>query len=173
MNWGQAAKNWGQLGAFAGKAAWANRTGRGAIIGAGAGAAYGMMSDDTSMLGGALKGAALGGVGARYLGAGRAWSKAGGGGMLGGYPRGIASQARLDYRRASRWMGGTSVATNRTGGAAMGSAMASAPTGATMASNQGFNEFKGIHMGRTDRWNPSSEWAATQSPRKRRWFGRG
>jgi hypothetical protein len=93
MNWGQAVKNWGQLAGFAGKAAWGNRTGRGAIIGAGLGAAWGAVSDDTSVLGGAAIGAGLGAVGGRYAGAGFVGARGAGAGMgLGAHAKDYASK---------------------------------------------------------------------------------
>ena len=80
---GQAGYNLGQLGRFAASSAWATNTGRGAIIGAGAGAAWGMLSSDTSVLGGAALGAIGGASVGRYGGAaaasrGRSWNTAGG-----------------------------------------------------------------------------------------------
>jgi len=47
----------------AAKAAWGSPVGRSSIIGAGIGGAYGGVSDNTSVLGGAAAGALLGGVG--------------------------------------------------------------------------------------------------------------
>jgi hypothetical protein len=76
-----------------------SRTAMGTI----AGGAYGAMSDDTSILGGAL----MGGAGARYLGAGFKRASMVGGGMgFGGHARaygrafgrGVVNRARLDYR---------------------------------------------------------------------------
>jgi hypothetical protein len=86
---------------MAGAARYAGRTG----MGAAAGAAYGMMSDDTSVLGGAIMGAA----GARYLGAGFKRAALAGRGMgLGAHAlaygkafgTGMINRARLDYRGA-------------------------------------------------------------------------
>lgn len=104
MNWGQAIKNWGQLSKWAGKTAWNNPTGRGAILGGAAGGLYGALSDNTSVLGGATMGAGLGAVGGRYGITG--WR----GAMAGGQPglwnatkrfgSAVASQARSDYRGA-------------------------------------------------------------------------
>lgn len=54
-------------GAFMGKY---GRTAAGAAWGGAGGALWGMASDDTSVIGGALTGAGLGGIGARYAGAG-------------------------------------------------------------------------------------------------------
>lgn len=54
---------------------WSSPTGRAATIGAGVGAAWGMLSSDTSVLGGAMIGGMLGGAGARYGGA--AWGSRG------------------------------------------------------------------------------------------------
>ena len=77
-----------------------NRTAMGAMAGAG----WGMMSDDTSVMGGALMGAAAG----RYLGAG-AMSAAYSGRGLGfnaslraygrAFGRGVSNMARRDFRR--------------------------------------------------------------------------
>jgi len=50
------------------KSAWANSAVRGGVYGAGAGGLWGAISDDTSVIGGALIGAGLGAGGARYGG---------------------------------------------------------------------------------------------------------
>lgn len=72
---GQAGYNLGQLSRFLATSAWATNTGRGAMIGAGVGAGWGMISGDTSVLGGAAMGA-IGGAGiGRYGGA--AWGARG------------------------------------------------------------------------------------------------
>jgi hypothetical protein len=66
-NWdavrGMAAYGLGALGVGA-RAAWANPYGKAAIIGGGLGGIYGAFSDNTSVIGGMFKGAALG-AGAR------------------------------------------------------------------------------------------------------------
>ena len=56
---------WGSALMSAGKAAWANSLSRGMMIGAGVGAAYGAMSDRTSIFSGAAHGAILGRYGYR------------------------------------------------------------------------------------------------------------
>ena len=86
------------------------RTAAGSLWGAVAGGAYGAMSDDTSVLGGALGGAALGGVGSRYIGAGirrgllgRRGIGVAAPGMAGavtGFGKGLYNMARADYRGA-------------------------------------------------------------------------
>jgi len=122
------------------RAGWGSRMGKGAMIGAGIGAAYGAVSDDTSMLGGAAMGAGLGAVGGRYLGAGRAWAGAARGGTFSGYSRGIMSQARKDIRGASRWLGmSPELGSNKgvSSSVAMGSSLASAARAPTIRSNRG------------------------------------
>lgn len=57
------ARGVGSLGAAAGRKAWSNPLARRMAIGAGIGAGYGMLSRDTSMLGGGAMGA---GIGAGY-----------------------------------------------------------------------------------------------------------
>jgi len=85
------------------------RTLMGAGVGAGLGGLYGAMSDNTSVLGGALTGAGVGAIGARYLGAGFRTAAGAGRGMglrasAGDYGKrfgmGVAARARLDYRGA-------------------------------------------------------------------------
>ena len=77
-NWGnlaKAARWWGAIGSAgatsAAKAAWASPYGKSAIIGAGVGGVYGAFSDNTSVLGGMVKGAALGAGGRAAYGLGR------------------------------------------------------------------------------------------------------
>src|SRR5688572_323024 len=94
---GTAAGNWGKLGMYG-----LSRAG-GTGIGALAGAAYGGMSDDTSVLCGAMMGAGLG----RYGGAGLRRAARGGAGMgfgahslhaAKGFGRGAWGQMRADFR---------------------------------------------------------------------------
>ena len=66
---GWAGSNMGKLGTYAAKGGFGGTVQAG-VIGAGAGAGWGMMSEDTSVLGGALMGAGAGLAGARYGGAG-------------------------------------------------------------------------------------------------------
>jgi len=80
------------------------RTAAGALWGAAVGGVYGAMSDNTSILGGAMKGASIGAVGARYgaygisgaLGA----KAAGRGARIRGFGHGIANQIHNDYKGA-------------------------------------------------------------------------
>ena len=101
----------------------ARRTLTGAGVGAVAGGLYGAMSDNTSVLGGALVGAGLGAGAARYGGAGLKMASNAGRGM--GFKasasdwgqrfgRGVVGRARLDFR------------------------------GATQLANHGLNAFKGL-----------------------------
>jgi hypothetical protein len=93
MNLGWMANNWGRLGLAAAKGGF-GRTIQGATVGALGGAAWGAMSSDTSVLGGALMGAGLGAGGMRYGGAGlrKGWR----GGQA--FMSGMRAQARGDYR---------------------------------------------------------------------------
>jgi hypothetical protein len=116
------ANNWGRMGLAAAKGSF-GRTIQGATIGAAAGAGWGMMSSDTSVLGGMLMGAGLGAVGARYGGAGLRKGWRGGQGFMSG----VRAQARRDYRGLFSNTSGASVQK-----AAQGRA---APRGATMSSN--------------------------------------
>ncbi|RKZ06472.1 hypothetical protein DRQ25_13840 [Candidatus Fermentibacteria bacterium] len=84
-----------------GRAGAARFFGNRTVLGAMGGAAWGAVSSDTSVIGGALMGAA----GARYLGAG--FKRAGLGGLRGGigsygraFGRGVVNRARLDFRGA-------------------------------------------------------------------------
>lgn len=106
-----------------GYAASTRRSVYGAMAGAAAGGAYGAASDDTSVLGGALAGAGLGGLGARYLGAGvrRAGTAGRGMGLMASgrdyaskFGRGVWGQMRRDF------------------------------SGVTLAANKGINAFKGM-----------------------------
>ncbi len=83
----------------------ANPALRRTAIGAAMGGAYGVVSDDTSILGGAMTGAVMG----RYAGAGVAAARGAGRGMgfrasMGDYAKrfgmGVAARARLDARGA-------------------------------------------------------------------------
>jgi len=87
MNLAWAANNWGKLGMAAMKGSF-GKTIQGASIGAAAGAGWGMLSSDTSVLGGALMGAGLGAAGMRY---GNPFYRKG--------ARGFLAQGRSDYRR--------------------------------------------------------------------------
>lgn len=109
---------WGNVGRIAAKQAWASPVARSAIYGAGAGAAYGALSDNTSVLGGALAGAAIGGYGRRLAmtGAVRSGWNAGAGrwggyGMFAGAGLGAGKAAARvawsDARRAGRFIGST------------------------------------------------------------------
>jgi hypothetical protein len=102
MNWAALAS----MGKGMARSAWASQAGRRMIIGAGAGAAYGAMSDNTSVLGGA----AMGAVAGRYTGAGlrraalgyRGIGVASPGlrGALSGFGKGVTNTLRMDYRGA-------------------------------------------------------------------------
>lgn len=105
--WGSVAKK-AMSGGF-------GRTLAGGLWGAAVGGAYGAMSDNTSVLGGAIKGSLLGAVGARYGGAalrrtgfasrgiGVAANAVGTYGSLGkAAAMGIRNQAMMDYRILSR-----------------------------------------------------------------------
>lgn len=162
---GQAGYNLGQLSRFAASSAWATNTGRGAMIGAGAGGAWGMVSDDTSVLGGAAMGA-LGGAGiGRYGGAalgsrGAGWNAAAGafadaaarggnwaglgaarpyaGGIASNMGAGVMNQLRADFGglMGAGGRAGNWVASNTRSAAAAVSARASAaPAGASLAAN--------------------------------------
>lgn len=109
MIWGQAVKNWGQLGAatFSGKL---GRTAAGAAWGGTLGGLYGAMSSNTSVLGGIAMGAGLGAGGARYGGAGLKRANMVGAGMgvkahgmaaASAFGKGAFNRLRLDYRGAS------------------------------------------------------------------------
>jgi hypothetical protein len=75
-NLAKAARWWGAIGsagaASAARSAWASPYGKAAIIGAGVGGIYGAFSENTSVLGGMVKGAALGAGGRAAFGAGAA-----------------------------------------------------------------------------------------------------
>ncbi len=87
-----------------------SRVGRGAMTGAAMGGAYGAMSDDTSVLGGAMGGALMGAGAARYGGAGLRRARLGqrgigvsAPGMRGammGFGKGAYNMMRQDYRGA-------------------------------------------------------------------------
>lgn len=110
------------------------RTGRGALYGAGAGAAWGMMSDDTSVVGGALIGAGLGAaatIGARAaLGRMRLFPFGGGGGGRGPF----------------------NVLGPRPGGGGLGARMLPAGKGSVLSANSGFNPIRS--PGRSFNRNP-------------------
>jgi hypothetical protein len=86
----------GFLSGIAGMAGAASLLRNRTVIGALAGAGWGAMSNDTSVLGGALMGAA----GARYLGAGikRMGIARGFGASARAFGRGAMNRARLDWR---------------------------------------------------------------------------
>jgi hypothetical protein len=126
---GQAGYNMGQLGRYGASAMAAGyrglgSTGKGAVIGAGVGGAYGMMSNDTSVLGGMMMGAGMGAAGGRYgpsamrraklgyrgIGVGGAATVTGLRGGLYGGARGAYNQMRADYRGARLF---SNVAANR------------------------------------------------------------
>lgn len=158
MIWGQALKNWGQLAAFGGKAAGGIAkgvaTGRygahaaGAMYGGIAGGAYGAVDRDTSVIGGALGGAMLGGLGGAGVRYGGAAMRAG------SFRGGVAAAGRRMMGDIGR-VGGSRVRSNsaftgtmnriRQFGSGQGAAAAarqtaaSAPAGATMGSNQGWS----------------------------------
>ena len=156
-NWAGMASNAKWLGSELAKKAWSTNTGKGALIGAGAGAAWSAVSDDTSILGGMAMGAAGGAAAGRYGSAGKAmWGskygqKLSGGARLAASARQAGVQLGADVRsgigrarggmgRARGWWGGgRNIASN--GGiqssGAMASSLASVPSGATLASNQG------------------------------------
>ena len=85
-----------------------SRVGRGAMSGAAMGGVYGAMSDDTSVMGGAMGGALMGAGAARYGGAGlrrAALGRRGIGvsapgvrGAVMGFGKGVYNAARMDYR---------------------------------------------------------------------------
>lgn len=81
-------------------------TGRNVAYGAMAGAGWGMVSDDTSVLGGAAMGAGLGAVGGRYGGAG-----------YGAYKKARGFTSAIGWQAAGR--GGGQVASNYSSGEAM------------------------------------------------------
>jgi hypothetical protein len=89
MSLGWMANNWGKAAMLAARGGF-GRTIQGAAIGAAAGAGWGMVSSDTSVIGGALMGAGLGAAGMRYGGA--FYRK----GM-----RGAMARGRGDFRRAT------------------------------------------------------------------------
>lgn len=125
-------------------------TGGGAVGGAAIGGMYGMMSDDTSVLGGALMGAGLGAAGMRYgprgvnafRGAGRGGAGIGGGLMAAG--RGMYRGARADVMGGYNAVKGGLVSNTRAASnAANARAVASsANVGATLASNGGVNPMR-------------------------------
>ena len=116
MIWGQAAKNWGKLAGYgagmARKAATGGygSTAAGALWGGAAGAGYGAMSNDTSMVGGALMGAGLGAGAGRYGASGLRRARLGKrgigvsgpgmGGAVSGFGRGVRNRLKMDYRGA-------------------------------------------------------------------------
>ena len=93
--------------------------GQHAMMGAGAGAAYGMFSDNTSMLGGAIMGAGIGIAGGRYGGAARG-------------ARFLGSGA------GNKMMGGMRL---------MGRAMANDARKVGMAANRGYGNIRGMFPG--------------------------
>lgn len=125
----QAGYNMGQLGRQAYGAL--GTSGRSTLGGAAAGGAYGMMSGDTSMLGGAMMGAGLGrygGAAARRLGRGP--------GAMG---RGALTQARADFRAVrtntpivARAVQDRARAAYNFIGASLGGNVASNPIGSTL-----------------------------------------
>jgi hypothetical protein len=97
--------------------AMGSRTLKGAMYGAGTGGLYGAMSDDTSVLGGMMSGALMGGAGARYGGAGALAGAHTGRGIgfkasMGTYAKafggGVANMAKRDAMRL-RVMGTSAV----------------------------------------------------------------
>lgn len=107
----------------------ANSTFRGALGGAALGGAYGVVSNDTSVLGGMIMGAGLGAGAIRYGGAAlKGASRAGSRGDMGGAWAGARGQVRSDMRQV---FGSGQPAARKVQQQA-----ATAPTGPTMASNQ-------------------------------------
>lgn len=116
MAWGQALRNLGQLAGYGARSVGAAARGKygstaaGAIWGAGAGAGYGALSNDTSMIGGALMGAGMGAAGGRYGASGLRRARLGKRGIgvsgLGtrgaaqGFARGVRNKAMMDFRGA-------------------------------------------------------------------------
>jgi hypothetical protein len=146
---GNFAWNMGKLGSFAARGGL-GRTAQGAMIGAGAGAAWGAVSDDTSVLGGMAMGAGLGAGGMRYGGAALAHRGLGPMGAMGMGARLASNDARAAYRwgagRASAmragWGARGAAATAGAGADKAAAAVvqaASAPAGATIASNAAVN----------------------------------
>lgn len=113
MVWRQALRNWGQLGRYGAAQGVRNigMLGTPTGIGAIAGGAWGMVSDDTSVLGGAL----MGGLGGRYgysamrrgllgrrgIGVGRGDTYTGAFGFGVGAAKGLVNRTRMDFRGAS------------------------------------------------------------------------
>ena len=141
MIWGQAVKNWGQAATSkaawgaAGRGAWSGTkglaTGRfgatatGAFYGGAAGGAWGMASEDTSVLGGMMMGAGMGAAGGRY-----------GGAAVRGVMRANRAAAKIG---APRWP--ASQLARRAGGAAWGQIKRDALLVSNKASN-GFSAMK-------------------------------
>lgn len=91
---------WSTRGAMTGQY---GRTLQGTAIGGAVGAGWGMASDDTSVIGGALMGAGLGAGGARYGGAGGLSARYARGGMktrAKAFGAGVANRARRDVMAA-------------------------------------------------------------------------
>jgi hypothetical protein len=102
-------------------------TGMGMIGGAGVGGMYGAVSDDTSIIGGMMGGAALGALGGRYGAAGSRRAGLGyrgigvGGdktvtgirGAMAGFGRGIRTKGRMDIANLQRGAKGISMTANR------------------------------------------------------------
>ena len=92
-----------------------SHTGIGTIAGAGAGGLYGASSNDTSVLGGAMMGAGIGGIGARYgYTAYKGFTRSGKQTGLDGMWRALRMRGHLDYK------------------------------GASLAANQGYEKIKGL-----------------------------
>lgn len=121
VDWGWKA-SFGRLGMGLAKDAVSTNIGRGAIAGAALGGAYGTMSSDSSILGGAIRGSVLGAGFTRYGGAGfrraklgykgigtrEAKGELGLNGWLGwssGFAKGVYNKGRQDTRNLKNWAG--------------------------------------------------------------------
>ena len=139
------------------------RTGMGMLGGMVTGGAWGMMSDDTSVLGGAMMGAGIGAVGGRYGGAGLRRAALGrrgigvGGertitGMTGaaiGFGKGVRNAAMADYRSMNRFsinlMSNTATGAGIATGAGAARAASSVGNCAVMSNCTG-NVIKGLRQ---------------------------
>ena len=146
-NWGQAAKNWAQLGGYGAGRAWRNPLARSAMAGAAIGGIGGGYSDNSSVLGGAMRGALYGAGAYRY--GGRALGSA----VVPGSWGAISGALKAGrYGAVARFAGKRIM---RGGRDAMSLAYSDALRGghgAKMMSNQGFNKIKSIF------WKVNNVW---------------
>ena len=97
----------------AAKAAWGSPVGRSTMIGAGAGSAYGAMSDNTGVLEGAAKGGLLGGFGRHAFSMGKIGLRSYKSAIAGGPGRAAMSRGDALGQAMGRMGHGASLSANR------------------------------------------------------------